>query len=166
MQVQLERFGDFLGNKAARRAAVDAPYQLAAQEAVGQRVVDAAAAGWPKWRHGGQRIDHPLPVEDVVIGHGGVQAVQPGLVRHHLVHRDGAFALSRELRPVAGHGRGVVELAAIGQHRNCQRHHALAHGPDVDQRVSLPGRAMVQRAVPTPEVDHRLAIHHHGQCRA
>ena len=127
VQVQLERFGDFLCNKVARRATVNAPDQLAAQEPVGQRVVDAAAAGWPEWRHGGQRIDHPLPVEDVVIGHGHVQPVQPSLVRHHLVHRDVAFPTGSELGPVPGHRDCVIQLAAIGQHGNRQRHHTLAH---------------------------------------
>ena len=75
-----------------------------------------------------------------------------------LPHRDGAFALRGELRPVAGDRRVEVELTPVGEDERAQRGDRLRRREALHDRVG-PERAGVRAVeVAAPQVHHGLAV--------
>jgi len=158
VEVCAQRSGDLLGEEAARRPAGDAADDLAHDEALGQRVVARRGTRLPARRLGGQPGRDGRPVVQVPGSHRAVEVRQARGVGQHVPDLHALLARGGELRPVPGHRRGQVEIAAVGEDQRAQRRHRLGGGPDVGDGVRSPRDRAGRIGVPAPEVHRRLTV--------
>lgn len=157
VEVDAEWGGDFVADKLAAGATVDAADDFADELSVGDGVVAEALSGRPRWGLAFQRGDHAVPVEHCAVGQFLVDADEAGFVGEELVDGDLVFAGLGELGPVVGDGAGDIERAAVGEDCGGDGGDAFGGGVDVGDGVLLPGAGLGGVGPAGPEVDDDLA---------
>jgi hypothetical protein len=95
-----------------------------------------------------------------------VEAEQTAAMVEQRADRHRFLAGARETRPIERDGGVVVELAAVGEHRERHRREALRHGEDHGARVACPRRAAFDVRHAAPQIDHAKAVLIDAQARA
>ena len=134
--------------------------------AVGHGVVSVLRAGLPHWRLRGERLDERRPREHLVGGERAVDHREAGAVRHQHAHGDLTLPLGRELGPVVGDLRVVVDLAPLREQRDAHRRGAFRRREDELQRAVVVGPTGRRIGDAAPEVDDLLAVDVHRDLRA
>ena len=149
-----ERPRDLLGEEAAGAAAVDPADQLAAEPAIAQRMIgDRGARIGARFLRGKDR-GHPRIVGKVVDADRLVDARHPRRVRDKMTDQDVRLA---EFGPIPAHRIVETELAALDQHQEADRHHALGAGKEQLERILPPRPRGLAVGEAAPKVDHQLA---------
>jgi len=161
MEVGTQGAGHLVGKPGADRRSGDSANHLADEIALGDRVVPGCSARLPPGFLGGQHRGALFPVGQVLVLERLGPSGQAGGMTHQVAHLHGFLAAGRELGPVGGHRGMEVEFAPIGQHQGTEEGHRLGRRPDVDDGVLLPGGGLRLVDEASPDIDHRLAAHHH-----
>jgi hypothetical protein len=123
-------------------------------------------AGLPYGCLRGECLGERRPREDFVGRERAVDHRESGAVRHQHAHGDLTLSLRRELWPVVGDLRVVVDLAPLREQRYAQGRRAFRGREDELERavVVCPTGGGIGDAA--PQVDHLLAVDVHGDTRA
>ena len=105
-----------------------------------------------------QSLREPLGRSDIGKGQQRLDHRQPGLVGQQLPHGDRLLAALRELGPVVGHPRVIVQQSARNGQRDCQCGNTFCRRERIDQRVVRPRRPSAPVAETTPEVHDLAAV--------
>ena len=135
----------------------DPPHDLAHQPAVGERVVAVGGPGGVARLGRRDARGHVVPVEHLatVLDHV-LDAVEAGLVAHHLADRGPLLAALGELGPVRRDRCVVVDQPPVHVHVQQRGGHALRGGEGDAERVLFPGRSH-EVAGSAPDVHDLLA---------
>ena len=162
-ELDAERFRDLLGEEASKAPAVGPPHELAAEPAIGERVIAEGGARVRAWRLRREERRHAPVVAEVGCADRHIDAGKPRGVGDDVADEDLRLA---ELRPMTAHGIVEADLPTVDEHQDAKRDHALGAGVYELERVLLPRPAAFPVGNAAPEVDHRLAMPHGREGRA
>lgn len=159
--LELQWCGDFVGEEAAERAAVDAAEDGAAEPADRQRVVAVIGLGIGRWGLGRQQCLHLLVIGNIGFRQGKDDAGQARAMGHDVPDAYLFLAVGCEFRPIFRDGRFEIDEAAFDQDQHAGSDQALGAGIDDLERVLFPQYARCCRAA--PEVDDLAALMDGGE---
>ncbi len=150
---------DFLGKERTDRLPRDATYELTGEVAVGQRVVPVRGAGLPDRLLRRERLDQRRPGEDLLGGELAIDHRKASPMRHHEVHGHVGLARRRELGPVVGDLRVVVDLTPLREERNAHGSRALGRREHELERAVVVRPAGGGVGDTAPQVDDLAPVH-------